>query len=96
MRNTQNTICPRSSDLFYIVGYYIKRVTASGTYSRKMSLSQGTLYFVKKKTENSSNEALNSNLSFFKYIINAFMCKNYKKNKYLNLIYANRYEEPQK
>ena len=27
------TICPRSSDPFYIVSYYMKRVTTSRTYS---------------------------------------------------------------
>ena len=27
------TVCPRSSDLFYIVTYYIKQVTTSWTYS---------------------------------------------------------------
>ena len=27
------TVCPRSSDPFYIVGYYIKWVTTSWTYS---------------------------------------------------------------
>ena len=28
-----DTVCPRSSDPFYIVGYYIKWVTTSWTYS---------------------------------------------------------------
>ena len=27
------TVCPRSSDPFYVVSYYIKRVTTSYTYS---------------------------------------------------------------
>ena len=28
-----STVCPRSSDPFYLVGYYIKWVTTSWTYS---------------------------------------------------------------
>ena len=31
--SVQYIICPRSSDPFYIVGYYIKWVTTSSTYS---------------------------------------------------------------
>ena len=34
------TICPRSSDPFYIVSYYIKWVTASWTHS--IMLARGT------------------------------------------------------
>ena len=30
--NTQHTVCPRSSDPFPIVSYYIKCVTTSWTY----------------------------------------------------------------
>ena len=30
-----NTVCPRSSDPFYIVSYYIKWVTTSWTYSKR-------------------------------------------------------------
>ena len=33
------TICPRSSDPFYLVTYYIKWVTTSWTYSIKNSAS---------------------------------------------------------
>ena len=35
--DTDNTVCPRSSDPFYIVSYYIKWVTTSWTYSISMS-----------------------------------------------------------
>ena len=31
--NLRNTVCPRSSISFYIVSYYIKRVTTSWTYT---------------------------------------------------------------
>ena len=34
VRKVRDTVCPRSSDPFYIVGYYIKWVTTSWTYSR--------------------------------------------------------------
>ena len=30
----KGTVCPRSCDPFYVVNYYIKRVTISLTYSR--------------------------------------------------------------
>ena len=30
-----NTVCPRSSDPFHVVIYYIKRVTTSWTYSMR-------------------------------------------------------------
>ena len=36
------TICPGSSDPFYVVNYYIKRVTTSWTYSR--FLGQNNIY----------------------------------------------------
>ena len=38
------TICPRSSDPFYIVSYYIKWVTTSWTYS--IYLTEGTVTLV--------------------------------------------------
>ena len=37
--NTLNTVCPRSSDPFYKVSYYIKWVNTSWTYSMFNSLS---------------------------------------------------------
>ena len=33
--NIQYTVCPRSSDPFYVVTHYIKWVTTSWTYSKK-------------------------------------------------------------
>ena len=33
LNRISDTVCPRSSDPFYIVTYYVKRVTASWTYS---------------------------------------------------------------
>ena len=33
-----STVCPGSSDPFYIVSYFIKRVTTSGTYSTIKSI----------------------------------------------------------
>ena len=33
LRTDQNTVCPGSSDPFYIVSYYIKWVTNSWTHS---------------------------------------------------------------
>ena len=32
---TSETVCPRSSDPFYTVSYFIKRVTTSWTYSMR-------------------------------------------------------------
>ena len=34
---SDNTVCPRSSDTFYIVSYYIKWVTTSWTHSSKVN-----------------------------------------------------------
>ena len=33
IKNTRNTVCPGSSDPFYVVTYYSKWVTTSWTYS---------------------------------------------------------------
>ena len=38
-----DTMCPRSSDPYYIVTYYMKRVTTSWTYSTLSALSVNEL-----------------------------------------------------
>ena len=43
------TVCPKSSDPFYIVSYYIKWVTTSGTYSITQSMNIRNQIFGNKK-----------------------------------------------
>ena len=38
------TVCPRSSDPFYFVNYYLKRVTTSLTYSNTKKIEKDSVY----------------------------------------------------
>jgi len=40
----KNTVCPRSSDQFYVVTYYIKWVTTSWTDSRRYIMFGSYIY----------------------------------------------------
>ena len=53
-------MCPRSSDPFYIVSYYIKRVTTSWTHSNKLKMFS-RIYAVRsvQRTESGMDPAIN-------------------------------------
>ena len=55
--NNKHNICPRSSDIFYIVSYYIKWVTTSLTYN---GLLQAVIQRGKKVSRDFLLEILNA------------------------------------
>ena len=44
------TVCPRSSDPFYIVSYYMKGVTTSWTYSKDIFRTPETMKMYESKS----------------------------------------------
>ena len=43
LQHPSHTVCPSSSDPFYLVSYYVKWVTTSWTYGRNITFSASSL-----------------------------------------------------